>query len=221
MKLLLFLKNLPNPALNIIFPQSKLEQKLETITAEDFFNSTLKTRHSPKNTITIFSYNDNLVKQAIRSLKFRNKKRLAKVFAKILYDKVLEDLIDLQTFKNFKNPLLISIPISKKRFRERGFNQCDLIAKELCRIDSENFFHLEKNNLVKIKDTPHQSMAKNRKERLNNLKDCFSVKNPRKIKDKNIILFDDVTTTGTTLREAKKVLKENGAEKIICLTIAH
>ncbi len=216
-----FFNKIINIILNITFPQSKTERRLETITAEEFFNSAVKTKHTNKNIITIFSYNDPLVKKAIWSLKFRKKKRLAKIFAQILYDRLLEELVDLERLKNFKNPLLIAIPISKKRFRERGFNQCDLIARELCRLNDNQSFRWEKGNLVKIKDTPHQSRAKSKKERRENLKNCFAIKNPQKILGRNIILLDDITTTGTTLNEAQKILKENRAKKIIYLTIAH
>ena len=214
-------KKLFNLVLDTIFPQSKLGKQLETITAEELFNSVPKIRHEDRNIINIFSYDNQLIKKAIWSLKFRNKKRLAKIFAEILYDRILEDLNDLQTFKNFTEPLLIPIPVSKKRFRERGYNQCELIAKELCKLDGNNSFILEKQNLIKIIDTPHQSRAKNRKERLENLKDSFRVRFPEKIKSRNIILLDDITTTGTTLREADKILRQNGARKIICLTMAH
>jgi len=221
MNLIKPLKQLFNKGLDIIFPQSENEQKLETITAEELFRSVPKTQHKNKNIINIFSYDNQLIKKAIWSFKFRNKKRLAKIFAQILYDRLLEDLVDLKTFKNFNNPLLIPIPISKKRFRERGYNQCELIAQELYKLDKNLSFHLEINNLIKTKDTPYQSRTKNKKERLKNLKNCFAVKNPKKIKNKNIILLDDIVTTGTTLKEARKALKQNEVKKIICLTIAH
>ncbi|KKP65076.1 MAG: Phosphoribosyltransferase, partial [Candidatus Nomurabacteria bacterium GW2011_GWF2_35_12] len=71
------------------------------------------------------------------------------------------------------------------------------------------------------KETEHQVNIKDRRDRLKNLSDSFSVKNPEIIKDKNIILIDDVLTTGATLTEAKKILKSFGAKKVIAFTVAH
>ena len=60
-----------------------------------------------------------------------------------------------------------------------------------------------------------------RKRRLNNLKDCFFIKNPGLVKGRNIIIFDDVVTTGATIKEARKTLKSAGAKKVIAFTLAH
>ena len=80
---------------------------------------------------------------------------------------------------------------------------------------------MEKNVLIKIKETEHQANIKERRDRLKNLSDSFSVKNSKMIEGKNIILIDDVTTTGATLSEARKILKQSGAKKVIAFTVAH
>ena len=84
---------------------------------------------------------------------------------------------------------------------------------------------LEKNILIKIKDIEHQARIKDRKERIKNIIGSFAIKNPEKnielIKNKNVILIDDILTTGATLSEARKVLKQAGARKIIAFTVAH
>ena len=221
MNILKILKNIMNIILDIIFPPSKIQKKLKNITAEDFIFEVNRTTYEDKNVITIFDYNNKLIKQAIWSLKFRNNKRLSKIFAQIIYDEILEKLSDLKIFSNFKDPVLIPIPLFKKRLRERGYNQCELIAEEMSVLDKNSNFILEKNVLIKIKDTTQQSRAKNKKERLENLKGCFKIKKFEKIKSRNIILLDDVITTGATIKEARNELKKNGARKIITITIAH
>ena len=88
---------------------------------------------------------------------------------------------------------------------------------------------LEKNVLIKNKETKHQAHIKNRSERLKNLIGSFTIKSSKQnakenisiIKGRNIILIDDITTTGATLNEAKKTLKQAGARKIIAFTVAH
>ena len=155
------------------------------------------------------------------NLKYKNKKEIAEIFTEYLYPKILEELSELKLLENFHNPILIPIPLSKKRFKERGYNQSSLIAKNLEKLDKKENFVLEENILFKRKETEHQARIKNKQARLKNLIGTFSVKNQELIKNKNIILIDDVTTTGATLKEARKILRENGAKKIIAFTIAH
>jgi len=83
-----------------------------------------------------------------------------------------------------------------------------------------NTIILSFDSLEKIKETPHQSKLNNKTKRLNNLKNCFSA-NPEKVKNRNIILIDDVITTGATMSKVKKELKKAGARKVIGIAIAH
>ena len=161
------------------------------------------------------------IKKAVWFLKYKGKKLLASVFAEVVYGRILEELSDLSIMENFTDIILIPIPLSSDRYRERGFNQAELICKELTKLDNNVNFKLENNILIKIKDTKHQARIENRSERLKNIIDSFVVKNTEKIKNKNIILIDDVTTTGATLSEARKILKRAGARKIIAFTVAH
>src|SRR3989338_5287975 len=169
----------------------------------------------------IFDYRHPPIKKAVWLLKYKGKKLLASIFAEIVYGRILEELSDLSIMENFTDIILIPIPLSSDRYRERGFNQAELICKELTKLDNNVNFKLENNILIKIKDTKHQARIENRSERLKNIIDSFVVKNTEKIKNKNIILIDDVTTTGATLSEARKILKRAGARKIIAFTVAH
>ena len=172
-------------------------------------------------TISIFSYRNAIIKKALRALKYNNNKEIGEIFARILYDEILEDLSDRQLFSNFKNPLLIPIPLSKKRLRERGFNQSGLIAREISHLDNNTSFTFTESVLYKIKDTPSQVSIKDKAERLKNLHGCFSVKDKKVVCGKNIIIIDDVTTTGATIAEARKTLLSAGAKKVIAFTVAH
>jgi predicted amidophosphoribosyltransferase len=120
----------------------------------------------------IFSYRNTLCRQAIWEIKYRANKKLIRDFSLLLYEFILDELTDLNTFSNFNKPILIPIPSSPARTREKGFNQCILITRELMRLDQErngnNFTSLE-NFLIKEKDTEHQARVSNRKKRLQNL----------------------------------------------------
>ena len=229
-----FLNTIKETILNLIFPVYCLScnKNGENLCLECLASSPSAERESAKWIFPIFDYRHPPIKKAIWLLKYKGKKSLAKVFAEVLYGHVLEELADLKIMENFNEPLLIPIPLSRKRLRERGFNQAELICKELVKLDNlrysvdvkSNFIFLN-NVLVKPKETEHQARIENRSERLKNAIGAFAIspntKSEKEIKSRNIILIDDVTTTGATLSEAKKILKQAGARKVIAFTLAH
>ncbi len=172
-----------------------------------------------------YDYRHPNIKKAVWMLKYNGKKRLAGVFGEVIYNRILEELSDLSQMENFLDPILVPIPLSDKRLRERGFNQAEMICKKLMKLDAGNNFELENKVLIKIKETEHQARIEDRGQRLKNIVGSFAIKgnqkNNERIKGRNIILIDDVTTTGATLNEAKKVLKHAGAKKVIAFTVAH
>ena len=104
----------------------------------------------------------------------------------------------------------------KKRFAERGFNQSEKIAQHFC---IENDIILQTDLLVRNRNT-YQQAKLTRAERLVNLNRAFDVKLDKNLPS-NIILFDDVLTTGATFREAADALKKAGVEKVVCLAVCH
>ena len=119
---------------------------------------------------------------------------------------------------NFKNIDFITfIPLSKNKLKIRGFNQAELLAKEISKITKIPLL----STLEKIVDTPSQT-TKNYLERQENVKDSFIVKEESlpQIKDKNLLIIDDVCTTGATLLEASHVLHQSGATTLSALTLA-
>jgi len=173
------------------------------------------------NTYAVFAYQNSVVKEALWALKYKRRTVIAKLCADILYDRMLEELSDMRTFHDFTNPLLIPIPLSKKRLKERGFNQSELIAREIFRNDGGRSFVLVDQVLHKTVDTQSQMSIKDKKKRAENIRGCFMVSNQGRVRGKNIILIDDITTTGATLNEARRVLLGAGARKIIAFTVAH
>ncbi len=123
-------------------------------------------------------------------------------------------------FKNFKDEInncdiICAVPLHKKRLRQRKFNQAALIAKFL---DRKKF---NPDLLWRLVNTVSQVKLK-REERERNLKKAFLVnkKYRNSIKDKTILLIDDVATTGATINNCAKALKKAGAKKVVVLTIA-
>lgn len=107
------------------------------------------------------------------------------------------------------------IPMGKKDLNHRGYNQTKLIAKELTGITEIRNAPL----LRKIKETKEQKRL-NAAERRENLKNAFAVNSKADVKGKNVLIIDDVCTTGSTLSEASRILKEAGADKVIAAVFA-
>jgi len=133
---------------------------------------------------------------------------------KYFYDfRAFSVLIELFNSINFDlevlaSDIVVPVPLHIKRLRERGFNQAYLIAKRI--------FHNKKVDfkvLIRTIDTPHQ-MGLKRSLRLKNVKDAFKVIEQKKIKDKVVLVVDDVITTGATITECSKELLRAGAKEV-------
>ncbi len=170
---------------------------------------------------SVYDYRDAKIKKIVWFLKYKHCKVLAETIALSIYSIMLPTLSDLYLIENFREPYIIPIPLSRKRLRERGYNQTEIIVRELMKLDKNTNFKPIYNALVKTRETEHQARIKNKTERMRNLVDTFTITNQELVKGKNIILIDDVTTTGATLAEAKKTLKKHGARKVIAFTFAH
>lgn len=159
--------------------------------------------------LCIFKYED-IIRDILIKYKFQNKPYLYKTFSKII--------LKNQKTCGFleKYDIIIPVPISKKRKHERGYNQTQLVAKEITKILN---IKLGNNILIKTIDTRAQS-GLSKKDRATNVKDVFRILNYEVIKDMKILIFDDIYTTGSTANECARVLKEAGAEKVGILTIA-
>lgn len=146
---------------------------------------------------------------------------MGKILGGLMHTKMTKVIEGGQIENNHNKAILVPIPLSKKRLRERGFNQSEILAEELSYRNQGRNFTVETSVLYRTKDTGSQALIKDRETRMNNVKGCFAVSNKNKILGKNIILIDDITTTGATLEEARKVLVDNGARRVIAVTVAH
>ena len=199
-----FLYTLWNSILDIIFGKSDVEEKLRQLTKDEFFLLMRPVERSD-GTISLFRIENRLIREMIFALKYRKNTHVAKLFASAL-DTYLADC-------GLSNALLIPIPLSKKRRNERGFNQIEFVLSFL---DQKQ---VVKNVLQKIKETAPQTTL-HRSERLQNLENAFVVSNVTSIRGKNIVLVDDVTTTGATFKEASKVLTNTGVKSVRCVALA-
>jgi ComF family protein len=108
------------------------------------------------------------------------------------------------------------VPLHPKRERERGYSHAQIIAKSLAVIKDVQLFD---KHLVKVKNVPPQ-MSLAMEDRLRSVKGAFVVNRQEEVKDKVILLLDDVFTTGSTVGECSRILLEAGAQEVRALTIA-
>ena len=157
----------------------------------------------------MFNYK-GIIRQLILKYKFRQKAYLFNLFSRI----ILKDKTCLDKINSYNT--IIPVPMFEKKKKQRGYNQTELIAKLISRNLNINF---QENNLIKIKNTKTQSTL-SKKERKENIKGVFLINNIEEVKDKKIIIFDDIFTTGETVNEASRILKQAGVKEILVFVIA-
>ncbi len=162
-------------------------------------------------------YENSIIRKTIHLFKYQPIISLQKPLANL----IIKFLKETSFFSeiNKKNILLIPIPLHKRKRRQRGFNQSELLTKAIASHFSLNF---HSKILLRIKNNPPQAKINNFIKRKENIKDVFQISSSHLtlIKNKWIILIDDVYTSGATMQEAAEVLKKNDAKKVIGLVLA-
>ncbi len=160
--------------------------------------------------ITSPFYYEGNIKTCIQNFKYRGFKNAADFLSDEMIKVIERDFADEEV------DYITCVPITKERRRHRGYNQGELLIKEISKAFS---LKAEPKLIIKIKNTPEQVGLK-LNERKTNLKDAFRANDQFDLKNKTILLCDDVRTTGSTLDECSKVLKKAGAKRVICATCA-
>lgn len=159
--------------------------------------------------IKILKY-ENIVREKIIEYKFNEKTYMYRTIEKI----ILNDEKICSFLKKYD--IIIPVPLHLKKKLERGYNQTELIAK---RLSKDLQINVNINLLKKVIDTKKQSTL-TKKERRRNVENAFKIENHKNIAGKKVILFDDIYTTGSTVNECSRVLKNAGAKEVAILTIA-
>ena len=160
-----------------------------------------------QNGCSLYKYSGT-AKGIIQDFKYKNNPQGAYIVGERLYEK-------LKLYQWFSSvDIIIPVPISKQRNLQRGYNQSYYIAKAIS--DRSNIAIYE-DCLIKIKETQDQ-IELSGKERFDNLKDCYSCDD--RVFGKNILIVDDVFTTGATILECSKTMKDVGAAQIYMATVA-
>lgn len=162
----------------------------------------------------VFPYESGLLKRAVHSYKYRFVSELHLPLGNFLTTALQASALPLPD-------LLLPVPLHPRRLRWRGFNQALLLATGLSENLAPGFtLPLCSEALQREKYTPPQMEIPDKQRRRTNVQDAFVVTRPEIIKGRNILLVDDVATTGSTLCECAKVLKKSGAAQVWAIVIA-
>jgi ComF family protein len=174
--------------------------------------SKLKCDHS----LSFFRFHpDSDFQKVIYSLKYGGMKTLGFFLGSYL----AKEIVNSDTLKSFNQfNLMTSVPLHKIKFRERGYNQSDFISRGMNEILRLKY---SEDIILRIKNTKTQTHL-TVKEREMNVKNAFAINSKLKndLNNSNIILVDDVVTTGATLNEIIKLLRRSGVNKIMCISLA-
>jgi len=167
---------------------------------------------------TCLSYKFQEVRTLIHSFKYKKNSLALNICADFLVYKITS----ISKQRNLSHSILVPIPRSKIRLQKYGFDQCDLLCREILKNPKIKNLNLIYETKILTHEKSFDSQTKsNRYRRILNSQNSFIIKNPQKIAFKQIILIDDVWTTGATLLDATRALKESGAVEIVRFTIAH
>lgn len=155
-------------------------------------------------------YNETM-RKLLHIFKYGNKTSLRHCFIEIVFSFLKNRPVSLDSID-----LVIPIPLHPVRLRERGYNQSSLLAEGLAQ---KLELPICRQNLIRARHTQNQARVPP-KNRFTNIEGAFRIKHPAKIKDKSVLLVDDLLTSGTTVSEAARVLKEAGARRVDVLTLA-
>jgi len=159
----------------------------------------------PKKNITLFSY-ENVSRAVIYALKFNGIKHVYKIFLPYIQNKI--------EYLNEKIDIITSVPMNRKKMIKRGYNQSELIAKEIGKQTGIEFCEILKEN-----SGAKQQRTLNYDERFINVIDRYKTINNNKFKDKTVLIIDDVFTTGATINECSRKLILDGAARIFTITL--
>lgn len=158
---------------------------------------------------SVFFYAQPIIKM-IYEFKFRGATAYGKILASYM-----SDITELVVDKEYGFNMIVPVPLSDKRMKERGFNQAEMLSQKVA--ETTGLVHTVR-ALTKIKDTKSQAQL-SPFERGTNLSGAF-LADSSLVRGRRIIITDDVYTTGNTLRECAKALKAAGAERVMGLTVA-
>lgn len=165
--------------------------------------------------LTSFFHYDGVIKKAVKALKYRLVSDVAAEFVSLIQETSISD----NFHPKLLHPIFLPIPLHKMRMHQRGFNQAEILGKLVAdRLQIPMYTDI----LLRTRETKPQVEMKHKEDRLQNMHGVFALNLKAKtdVQNTNVVLFDDVFTTGATMRAAAGVLKHSGAKRVWAVTMA-
>jgi ComF family protein len=203
--------------IDFLFPPRDRSRRARLIAERE---SPLKKAHdvAPHDIQALLSYKDPHVRTLIHAFKYEKSPDAVRVFTDLLFDELLEIVSERTVIGMNAKPFVTFIPARKDRVRSIGFAQGDLVLKELRMRDTEEMCEYIPNLLYHRRTVLPQTSLKKR-ERVKNMEGVFGAS--ELAQGRSVVVIDDVTTTGSTLKDAERALTTAGARDIILIAIAH
>ncbi len=206
--------------LDTLFPPKPRTAELETLVSCGKLDTLTKAVALPEPWMNaLFRYRDPKVRALVWEVKYAGNTRLVDTLGDLLSDEILSLFEERANFVT-GSWLLVPIPQSQEHAHEKGFNQSRMLAQAIAKKNAHSGLLLS-DALKKVRETTPQAKMLSRSQRLKNLVGAFAVPAEKSVEGKNIIIIDDVITTGSTMTEAKRALRTAGAKQVFALAIAH
>lgn len=213
------LRSLVSTALDAVFPVPQCEAEVLWLSPEQAWHSLPRAEQFPiPEACSVFAYKDEHVWRLIWGIKYKKSRMAAATAAYALYQ-------ILSVYALCSSPVIVvPMPITAKRRRERGYNQCELILAEMEKLNKDNRLRMESGLLRRSRHKSRQTL-KDREERLESARDIFTLNEQpagtRTASNSFVVVIDDVITTGSTMRDAVQTMRRGGYANTFGLSVAH
>jgi ComF family protein len=224
-------------ALDTIAPQDPEIRRIEGLRPDALVRETLiaaaygpaehRSKRAREAVYACVPYRVPVMKTALVEIKERKNKKIANLLGAVLCDflyRMPDTIIGANSANKNTRPLIVPVPITNRKRRMRGWNQCDLIAQGVRRTDerSAHCYEVRTDILKKIRETDDQ-VGKSRIERFDSQRGVFAVPDELAsvVRGRTIIVFDDIVTTGATLSDAARALSQAGAARVIQAAVGY
>ncbi len=153
-------------------------------------------------------------------VKYKGNRSLTTLCGHLLYEELFHIIEETITFNRAQKIILVPIPMSKQRLRDRGWNQAELLCRAMLSAGGASIAEYRADILERIIHTERQTLLKGHARR-KNIEHTMRATPTEELKGSVVVLVDDVATTGSTFKEAVRALTEAGAWKVHCLAFAH
>lgn len=199
-----------------LFPLSKAEKELFSYTPTNAYEILPKSPPALDGfAVAVFHYKDERVQRLIWNIKYKRSVEAVEMGGYALFQ-------ELKKMNLPPSTIIVPMPITKRRRRERGYNQCELLTSEIIKLDTLGYFNIRTDILLRTHHANRQTL-KGRTDRLKDAKGVFSLNKTvaDQYLDHTIVIIDDVITTGSTISDAINTFKEAGFKNVQGLTLAH